>query len=179
MTVNRYEAIGIGASVGVMALALWLVQLEAKSEALSSNQAAGVGSSLVFIEDGTNNQAAAVADALVSASEGGELSRLVVDDVVFGTGAEAEVGDTVVVHYTGSLQNGQQFDSSYERGMPFTVELGKGRVIEGWEQGLVGMKTGGKRILVIPPALGYGAAGAGPIPPSATLVFAVEMLEIR
>lgn len=179
MIINRFEAIGIGASVGVMALALWLIQLETATETLARAGSVPTDSGLVFIEEGTNNQAAAVANAIVSASEGGELSKLVIDDVVLGNGVEASASDTVVVHYTGTLQNGQQFDSSYERGTPFTFELGKGRVIDGWEQGIAGMKVGGKRILVIPSELAYGASGAGPIPPNATLVFAVEMLEIK
>ena len=96
-----------------------------------------------------------------------------------GTGDGAKDGDTLVVHYTGTLTDGKQFDSSRGR-TPFEVTLGQKRVIAGWEQGLQGMKVGEKRKLTIPPDLGYGARGAGAvIPPNATLVFEVELLEIR
>ena len=98
-----------------------------------------------------------------------------------GTGAAAKDGDTLVVHYTGTLHlGGLKFDSSRDRNAPFTVTLGQGRVIKGWEQGLLGMRVGEKRRLTIPPELAYGSRGAGGvIPPESTLVFEVELLEIR
>ena len=102
-----------------------------------------------------------------------------VDDVV-GSGAEARAGQTAVVHYTGWLMDGKKFDSSKDRGQPFAFPLGGGRVIKGWDEGVAGMKVGGKRTLTIPANLGYGAAGAGGvIPPNATLRFEVELLEVR
>jgi FKBP-type peptidyl-prolyl cis-trans isomerase FkpA len=105
-------------------------------------------------------------------------SGLYVLNVREGEGAEAVSGNTVVVHYTGWLPNGMKFDSSRDRGEPFTFVLGEGRVIPGWEEGVAGMKVGGQRRLVIPPHLGYGPIGAGDvIPPDATLVFDVELLE--
>jgi FKBP-type peptidyl-prolyl cis-trans isomerase len=101
------------------------------------------------------------------------------DDQV-GTGAEATTGKTAVVHYTGWLSDGTKFDSSKDRGQPFSFPLGGGRVIKGWDEGVVGMKVGGKRTLIIPPELGYGARGApGAIPPNATLKFEVELLDVR
>src|SRR3989344_2216420 len=106
-------------------------------------------------------------------------AQLVVQDVVVGTGAEAAVGQQLQVHYIGRLQTGQIFDSSRERGQPFVFTLGAGDVIRGWDQGLIGMKVGGKRVLVIPPSLGYGAQGIGPIPPNATLIFEVELLGVE
>src|SRR5438105_5636876 len=99
-------------------------------------------------------------------------SGLKYDDLVVGTGPEAKKGQTVSVHYTGWLTDGTKFDSSKDRGQPFSFPLGAGRVIRGWDEGVAGMKVGGKRKLTIPPELGYGARGAaGVIPPDATLVF--------
>src|SRR5205807_4257999 len=101
-------------------------------------------------------------------------------DIRAGTGAECKPGDTVSVHYTGTLEDGTKFDSSRDRGQPFSFPLGKGRVIKGWDEGVAGMKVGGKRTLTIPPELGYGARGApGAIPPNATLKFEVELLDVR
>ena len=107
-------------------------------------------------------------------------SGLKYTDVVVGTGAEAKTGQTAVVHYTGWLTDGKKFDSSKDRGQPFSFPLGRGQVIKGWDEGVVGMKVGGKRELMIPPDLGYGARGAGGvIPPNATLKFEVELLDLK
>lgn len=101
-------------------------------------------------------------------------------DRVVGSGDEAKAGDKVTVHYTGTLTNGSKFDSSLDRGQPFTFALGAGQVIKGWDEGVAGMKVGGKRKLVIPANLGYGARGAGNvIPPNATLIFEVELLKVN
>ena len=100
-------------------------------------------------------------------------------DLRMGTGATAQAGQTVSVHYSGWLDNGTPFDSSLERGQPFSFPLGAGRVIKGWEEGVQGMQVGGKRKLIIPSHLGYGARGAGnAIPPHATLIFEVELLAV-
>ncbi len=104
-------------------------------------------------------------------------SGLQIQDIVVGTGEEAKAGDTVSVHYTGWLTDGSKFDSSVDRGQPFEFTLGQGGVIPGWDEGVAGMKVGGKRRLTIPADLGYGASGAGSlIPPNATLIFDVELL---
>jgi FKBP-type peptidyl-prolyl cis-trans isomerase FkpA len=106
--------------------------------------------------------------------------KLQIEDVVVGTGAEAVKGKMVSVHYTGWLTDGKKFDSSKDRGQPFQFPLGRGQVIRGWDDGVQGMKVGGKRKLTIPPDLGYGAQGAGGvIPANATLVFEVELLGVR
>ena len=107
-------------------------------------------------------------------------SGLVIEDLVVGNGDAASAGQRVSVHYTGWLTNGNKFDSSKDRGQPFMFSLGRGEVIRGWDEGVTGMKVGGKRKLTIPPDLGYGARGAGGvIPPNATLMFEVELLGVR
>lgn len=106
-------------------------------------------------------------------------SGLVIEDLECGDGVEATAGDSVSVHYTGTLEDGTKFDSSLDRDQPFEFNLGAGQVIAGWDEGVAGMKVGGKRKLTIPPELGYGEAGAGGvIPPDATLIFEVELLEV-
>ena len=107
-------------------------------------------------------------------------SGLKYEDLKVGTGDEAKAGDTVEVHYTGWLKDGKKFDSSLDRGKPFSFKLGAGMVIKGWDQGVAGMTVGGKRKLTIPPELGYGARGAGNvIPPNAELTFEVELLKVK
>ncbi|MBI1651222.1 FKBP-type peptidyl-prolyl cis-trans isomerase [Hyphomicrobium sulfonivorans] len=122
--------------------------------------------------------------ALAQGSSMTTPSGLTITDTVVGTGAEAKPGNTCVMHYTGWLyengEKGKKFDSSVDRGDPFQFPLGQGRVIEGWDEGVQGMKVGGKRTLIIPPNLGYGARGAGGvIPPNATLIFDVELLDVK
>jgi FKBP-type peptidyl-prolyl cis-trans isomerase len=108
------------------------------------------------------------------------MDELKIEDLKVGTGAEAKAGKTVVVHYVGTLTNGQKFDSSRDRGEGFKFSLGGGQVIKGWDQGVAGMKVGSLRKLTIPPHLGYGARGFPPvIPPNSTLVFEVELLEVK
>ena len=107
-------------------------------------------------------------------------SGLRIEDLQEGTGSAAKAGDIVEVHYTGWLTDGKKFDSSHDRKQPFSFKLGAGRVIEGWDQGVAGMKVGGKRKLHIPSNLGYGEHGAGGvIPPNAALIFEVELLKIK
>ncbi|MFW5432737.1 MAG: FKBP-type peptidyl-prolyl cis-trans isomerase [Methylophilaceae bacterium] len=115
------------------------------------------------------------------------ITELVKTDTVVGDGREAEIGFNVTVHYTGWLydenaedKKGEKFDSSVDRGDPFKFDLGAGQVIQGWDQGFAGMEIGGKRTLIIPPEMGYGARGAGGvIPPNATLIFDVELLDVK
>jgi peptidylprolyl isomerase len=107
-------------------------------------------------------------------------SGLEYEELREGTGASPTAGQNVFVHYVGTLTDGQKFDSSRDRGQPFSFRIGRGNVIKGWDEGVATMKVGGLRKLTIPPDLGYGARGAGgAIPPNATLVFEVELLDIR
>lgn len=105
--------------------------------------------------------------------------ELKVEDLTIGQGAEVKSGDTVTVHYTGTLTDGKKFDSSLDINEPFTTQIGVGNVIEGWDEGIVGMKVGGKRKLSIPPELGYGDRAMGSIPPNSTLIFEVELLDVK
>jgi len=132
-----------------------------------------------------NIEVATTAD--VADASSAVITSLIKTDVKVGTGDEAKSGQTVAVHYTGWLyapsasdKHGKKFDSSHDRGTPFEFPLGAGRVIKGWDQGVVGMKVGGQRTLIIPAQLAYGSRGAGGlIPPGATLVFDVELMEIK
>lgn len=107
------------------------------------------------------------------------VKDLKIDDIKVGSGDEVKSGDAVVINYLGTLTNGTKFDSSYDRGEPFETQIGTGQVIKGWDLGVVGMKVGGKRKLTIPPSLGYGDQAQGPIPANSTLIFEVELVEIK
>jgi FKBP-type peptidyl-prolyl cis-trans isomerase FkpA len=105
--------------------------------------------------------------------------QFMVTDTVVGTGAEVVLGSEITVHYVGQFENGEVFDASVPRGAPFVFTIGVDPVIEGWKQGLIGMKVGGKRVLVIPPELGYGPNNYGDIPGGSTLIFEVELLDVK
>ena len=129
-------------------------------------------------------QAPAAAQAAGAEKMTTTASGLQFTDTTVGTGASPTKGQTCVMHYTGWLYNdgvkGKKFDSSLDRGQPFEFKIGQGQVIGGWDEGVASMKIGGKRTLIIPPALGYGAHGAGGvIPPNATLIFDVELLGVK
>jgi peptidylprolyl isomerase len=137
-----------------------------------------LAAALAFIAGGTSSALAQTGKAMTTPS------GLQITDTKVGTGATPKTGQTCVMHYTGWLyengQKGKKFDSSVDRGEPFEFPIGAGRVIKGWDEGVATMKVGGKRTLVIPPALGYGARGAGGvIPPNATLIFEVELLGVK
>jgi FKBP-type peptidyl-prolyl cis-trans isomerase FkpA len=129
-------------------------------------------------------EATSVSDSAAPTTAAAPIDHLVVEDTVEGTGAAVQAGQTAIVHYTGWLYDpvakdhkGQKFDSSRDQGQPFRFPLGAGRVIRGWDEGVVGMKIGGQRTLIVPPDFGYGSTGAGGvIPPNATLLFEVELL---
>lgn len=138
----------------------------------------GVGLAIAACSDKEVKSASAPAQA-TEAKEVTTPSGLSYVDLVVGTGAQPVAGKAVKAHYTGWLENGTKFDSSVDRGEPFVFTIGTGEVIPGWDEGVMSMKVGGKRRLIVPPQLGYGAAGAGGvIPPNATLIFEVELLDV-
>ena len=131
-------------------------------------------------EDAGGSEETAAADSDCPTEETTTDSGLKITEIECGTGEEAQKGDTLEVHYEGRLEDGTKFDASRDHGSTFEFQVGAGQVIAGWDEGLIGMKIGGKRKLTIPPDLGYGAAGAPPaIPPNATLVFEVELVDIK
>jgi peptidylprolyl isomerase len=114
----------------------------------------------------------------ITKPSGDPPAKLVTKDIVTGTGAAVKSGDKLQMHYLGALFDGEQFESSWDSGKPFPVTIGQGEVIPGWDQGIIGMKEGGRRLLVIPPDLAYGETGSGSsIPPNATLIFVVDVKE--
>lgn len=111
---------------------------------------------------------------------GAPMAELKIEELTVGTGPEVRAGDVIRMHYRGTLEDGKEFDSSYRRGEPFQAQIGVGQVIKGWDEGVIGMRVGGKRRLIIPPEKGYGLSGAGNvIPPNATLTFELELVSIE
>ena len=177
--VSKKELIGVFLSVSVMALVLAFMRFSNGDLAINSQSKTDQTASVISVDESITNQQAALADAIVDGSVGATLKSVIIDDVVIGDGEIVKSGDTIAVHYVGRLQNGQEFDNSNTRGVPFVFEVGAGRVIQGWDEGVLGMKVGGQRVLIIPSEMAYGDKGAGPIPPGATLVFIIELLEIK
>lgn len=152
----------VGAIVGALFLAFNSVPIEEKDSS------------------GQNTQNEQQKKTQLNTQSAQDMKELQIQDITQGQGVKVKTGDTVAVHYTGTLADGKEFDSSYDRSQPFSFTVGQGQVIQGWDQGLVGMKVGGKRRLVIPSSLAYGPAGVpGVIPPNATLLFEVELLGIQ
>lgn len=178
---NKYEAIGIFLSVAVMAVALSIIRFQTDVFVSNSSESnIPQGAVVAVSQEDTADKDSQVRQALVDASTAnGKLEKLVIDDVRIGSGAEVKKGDTLTVQYIGTTQDGIKFDSSYDRGEPFVFTVGAGKMIAGWETGLIGMKVGGQRILVIPSDMAYGNKQIGPIPPNSPLVFSVELLSIQ
>ena len=151
---------------------------EIKIEDVDEVAVADLDNETVTVSDVVNSEV--INNNLEDESMVEENNGLIIEDVLLGEGAQIENGQVAVMHYTGTLVDGTKFDSSVDRNDPFQFTLGVGQVIAGWEKGILGMKVGGKRKLTIPPEMGYGASGAGGvIPPNATLIFDVELLEIK
>ncbi len=177
---NKYELIGIFFSIAVMAVALVIVRFNTDFLAQNDTFDLETQGAVVAVSQTERTKAEELENTLKEASTGdGTLVKLVIDDVRIGEGAEVKKGDSITVHYVGTTQNGIKFDSSYERGKPYTYTVGAGTVIDGWEQGLIGMKVGGQRILVIPAEMAYGNRQVGAIAPNSPLVFSVELLSIN
>ena len=173
---KTYEIAIMAAVVMLMLVTVWAFRTESSLSSVFQSpdtQTAAIGQ--ITVGDDTTWQAA-LRD---SVNDRGQLRNLIIDTIDVGEGDPVAAGDTVTVHYVGTLANGEEFDNSRQRGEPFTFTVGRGSVIAGWEEGVLGMRPGGTRILVIPPELGYGQAGYGPIPGNATLVFTVELLSVR
>lgn len=178
---TKFELMGITLSTCAMILALYLFTLQSNitSDFETQPQTASLQQGLIVVDSAAPNSENTLREALTNASGDGILKGLVATDVRYGTGDAVKKGNTVVVHYIGTLQDGYEFDNSNKRGTPYTFTIGEGKVIAGWEEGIIGMKVGGARILVIPPDFGYGEDGFGPIPGNAPLVFSIELLEIK
>lgn len=176
---NKFEAIGIFLSVAVMAVALSMLRFQTDGEGGIAQVDGDTQSALVVVGDESSEGDDLRQALTAAASSQGEIQKLVIDDIKIGTGEKVKEGDTLSVHYIGSTPAGVQFDSSYARGEPFTFTVGEHRVIEGWEKGLIGMQVGGQRILVIPSDMAYGDRKVGPIEAGTTLIFAVELMEIK
>ncbi len=172
---SKTEAIGIFGAVAVMALSLAVIRFNSDTFALGDPETTQVASVIATTENDTEALRETLTD---SVGLDAELKKLVIDDVRIGSGAEVGSGDTVTVQYVGTLRDGTKFDDSYVRGAPFTFTVGEGMVIAGWEEGLIGMKQGGERILVIPSEMAYGNRQVGPIPPNSPLLFKIELVSI-
>lgn len=171
---TKVEILTGAVSVATLLLAFTLLQSDVQLSAVAGDsQTASLRSGLeVVSEDEKINTRITTTDMTME-------EHFKIEDITIGDGDEVSLGDTVSVHYVGTLSNGLEFDSSKKRDTPLEFTVGAGQVIPGWEQGLLGMRVGGERTLVIPPELAYGDRGIGPIPGGATLLFTIELLEIK
>ena len=166
------EWVAVGLAIAVVVGTFYFPSLLSKIMNVGGQQQAATA-------QGTGADQNALSDNQTNAVTTQTKDGLIITDEVAGNGVEAVPGKSVTVHYVGTFENGTKFDSSIDRGTPFTFTLGAGQVIPGWDEGIVGMKVGGKRHLVIPPNLGYGSQTYGPIPGNSTLIFDVELLGVK
>ena len=171
-------------SILVISVCAALAAVLAFTGCSDDEQGASATDTTAFSDQATTEDTTAAAGGEkpeVQIPEGDPPTELVVEDLTVGDGAEAKAGDQVTVNYVGvDFESGEEFDSSYDTGQPFPFKLGGGEVIRGWDQGVEGMKVGGRRQLVIPPDLAYGAQGQPPtIGPDATLVFVIDLLDVQ
>jgi peptidylprolyl isomerase len=175
---RTYELVGMFVASFLLLIGVWLMQIDQSFTALVSEAPSQVATPGMIVAGGDSGE---TIEQVVrrSIEEDGDIQNLIVDNIKEGTGAPVEMGDTVTVHYVGTLPSGEEFDNSRVRGEPLTFTLGAGNVIPGWEKGIRGMREGGERILIIPSRLAYGDAAAGSIPADATLIFSVEVLSVE
>ena len=178
---NKNEIIGITISIFVVVVVFAVAQFFSFNSIETESVFSGNTSTEAIvlpsdIEENLEQASTAVADGV---SARGTITELIIQDVREGTGQGVVRGDVVQVHYIGVLENGTQFDNSYTRGVEFSFTVGEGEVIEGWDVGVLGMKEGGERILVIPADMAYGNRAVGPIPPNSPLLFAIELVEVE
>jgi FKBP-type peptidyl-prolyl cis-trans isomerase len=174
---SKLETIGIFAAVAIMAVSLAVIRFNSDTFTLGEVAETQLATVIATSDDDNNEELRETLSDSVGLD--GELKKLVIDDVRVGSGSEVKSGDTVTVHYKGTLRDGTKFDDSTVRGTPFTFTVGEGMVIAGWEEGILGMKKGGERILVVPPEMAYGNRQVGPIPANSPLIFSIELLEIE
>ena len=173
MKIHKYEAIGIGISVMAMATALFFMRF---SDTVGQPVVEGGNSQSASVILAENNEGG-VESALSEAIEGNRVGKIVATDISLGNGEEIKKGDKIQIHYIATLQNGQEFDNTHKKGSALSFTVGDESVIEGLNEGIVGMKVGGQRIIIIPADKAYGREGYGPIPGNATVVYAVEVVE--
>jgi FKBP-type peptidyl-prolyl cis-trans isomerase len=171
---NTSEWVAVG--IAVIAVLLFFIFFGGSLFSSNTENESANNKSDILGNSDTNNVEQKSAD--ITAPNGGEDNKLVITDIKVGEGAEARAGLQVRVHYTGKLQDGSVFDTSYDRGEPFVFTLGARQVIEGWEKGIEGMRVGGQRMLIIPPEMAYGDRQIGTIPANSTLFFEVELLGV-
>lgn len=179
---NKKEVLGILVSIVLMAVTLFYLRSETGLLNIPGQDELIVNKvNMTTVINATSPAGAEdLREALLAATTpDGVIKQFIIADNVLGAGDEVVDGDTVSVNYIGTLQNGVEFDNSYKRGQPFSFTVGQGMVIKGWDEGLVGMKVGGKRTLIIPSDKAYGSNGYGPIPGGATLIFVIELVEIK
>ena len=174
--ISESEAVSVGIALIIVAVVFFGVF---GNPFFKAQPKAAVTTAPVKVADPVKNTAQASEDLKTATDEYGKVTKLAIRDVKVGEGTPVIAGDTVTVDYVGKLIDGTEFDSSIKHGTPFSFTVGKGNVIKGWDQGLVGMKKGGQRTLIIPADMGYGERGMGPIPPGATLLFSITLLDIK
>ena len=172
MTIHKYEAVGIGVSVLAMATALFFMRFNDTFTGPVAVNGNSQSASVILADNSEGGVEAALSEAI----KGGKVDTIFAKDIVLGSGEAIEKGDEIQIHYIATLQNGQEFDNTHKKGSVLAFTVGDKNVIAGLNEGVVGMKVGGQRIIIIPSEKAYGREGYGPIPGNATVVYAVEVV---
>ncbi len=179
MTFTKEEKIGISVSILVAVLFFGALRFNDIVAWFHTSPMAEQAQTDTVNLTGTDNTQKAMEALSKAVSSEGKVQSLVIKDSKEGSGATVAPGSRVTVNYIGTLENGTKFDDSYSKGQPFSFIVGRGEVIQGWDKGLIGMKVGGQRILVIPPDMAYGNKAIGTIPANSTLLFAIELIKVE